>query len=99
MLYFSDLPVWLTLVFHFQIVTQPVPFPEGKHAAVNVIGLCGSIGHVLLEQHPKRKKPQKAISIPKLVLLSARHEPGLFKIIEKVLPVQNLFMCFPQRDN
>ena len=67
-----------------QIVTKPTPFPEGKYAAVNAVGVAASIGHVLLEQHAKRKKPEKNDHFPKLVLLSARHEPGLFRIIDKV---------------
>lgn len=40
---------------------------------------------MLLEQHPKCKKAQKNEKFPKLVLLSARHESGLLRNIEKVL--------------
>lgn len=67
------------------MVTKPVTFPEGKLVAVNTIGLCTSLGHVVLKQNPKRKNLEsQTLSIPRLVLLTARHEPGLLDIIDKV---------------
>lgn len=66
-------------------MTKPVTFPEGKSVAVNTIGLCSSVGHVVLKQNPKRRKQGiQTLPIPRLVLLSARHEPGLLDIVEKV---------------
>lgn len=69
-------------------------FPENHVAAVNAIGLCSSIGHVILKQHRKKKTSKKDNFMPHLVLVSARHEPGLFNIIKKVTLCVILFNLF-----
>lgn len=68
-----------------QIVTDPIALPDGKYVAVNTIGLCTSIGHVLLKQNPKQKKvSNESQCIPRLVLLTSRYETGIFNMINKV---------------
>lgn len=44
------------------------------------------MGHVLLKPNPKEKKIilDRHQQIPRLVLVSARHEPGILSMIDKV---------------
>ncbi|XP_065203846.1 fatty acid synthase-like [Planococcus citri] len=69
-----------------KIVTNQIPFPNGKLAAVNCVGLCSSVGHVLLKPNSKEKKlvVNRNEQIPRLVLVSARHEPGILGMIDKL---------------
>lgn len=63
-----------------KIVLEPTQLPAERYVGVNCFGLSNSLGHVLLKQHAKQKvKPSE--QLPTLVIVSARNEQGILRLI------------------
>ena len=84
-----------------QVVTE-VAALEGDVVGVNMLGLSGSYGHVILRRAPQKSAHSPRDPLPRLLVLSGRDASRLRAVFDQVTPslatLHHLPLTLPRRN-
>lgn len=72
----------------FHVNTDSIEWPEAdtpRRAAINCLGIGGTNAFMVLEEPPQRPPPQRAATMPRIVVLSAKTESALWRKVTDLI--------------